>query len=114
MPTSYLQRPTRPGPAIEIDQAVDYIRWHADNLQRHIDGSPTEGLLEEDEKHHHLLVEAARDCGWCIFFQKGDEGLKELAEATVIGTINPYRFELRHLIDHSFNGIGEWHTYGEA
>ena len=96
MPTSHLQRPTRPGPAIEIDQAVDYIRWYADNPRHQIDGSPTEGLLEEDEEHHHLLVEAARDCGWCIFFKKGDKGLKERAEATVIGSINPYRFELRN------------------
>ncbi len=30
------------------------------------------------------------------FFQKGDEGLKELTDATVIGTINSYHFELRH------------------
>ena len=72
------------------------------------------GLLEEDEKHHHLLVEAARDCGWCIFFQTGDRVLKELAEATVIEAFNPYRYELCHLIEHSFNGIGEWHTHGEA
>lgn len=65
--TVHLQIPARPGPAIEIDQAVDYVRWYADNLQCHIDGCPTEGSLEEDEYHRHLLVEAARDAGGAFF-----------------------------------------------
>ena len=106
-------RPPRPNPAIEIDSAVSYIRWHANALQRHLLGNGKGTLLESDEKDRHMLQTAVRDCGWCIYIQYGDEGLAQLAEAATLGLINPYRFELKYLIDHSFHGIGLWKTYGE-
>ena len=108
----YPLRPPRPNPAVEIDSAVEYIRWHADALQRHgLNGSAV-SLAEEDDKHSHLLQRAIRDCGWCINVQHGDEGVKELAASAIAGLMNPYRFELKHLIDHSLHGIGLWKTYG--
>jgi hypothetical protein len=110
----YPPRPPRPNPAIEIDSAVEYIRWHADALQRHGLNGGSASLAEEDDKHSHLLQRAIRDCGWCIYIQYGDEGVKELAASAIAGLINPYRFELKHLIDHSLHGIGLWKTYGAA
>ena len=106
-------RPPRPNPAIEIDSAVSYIRWHANALQRHLLGNGKGTLLESDEKDRHMLQTAVHDCGWCIYIQYSDEGLAQLAEAATLCLINPYRFELKHLIDHSFHGIGLWKTYGE-
>ena len=108
-----LPRPPRPNPAREIDSAVSYICWHANALAKHLLGDGKGTLFESDEMDHHMLQTAVRDCGWCIYIQYGDEGLEQLAEAATVGLINPYRHELKYLIDHSFHGIGLWKAYGE-
>jgi hypothetical protein len=103
------ERPRRPTPSISVAKAVDYIKWHADALTILNKGSSyRRTLLESDERQGHKLEQAVRDCGWCIFFQRGDKGLHDLAEEAVKKTEEIYKLDLKHMIEQAFSGIGSW------
>ncbi len=81
---------------------------------RHLEGaSSSPGLREDDAKHGGLLHEAVRDCGWCIYFQHGDIGLEKLAEAVLARTEKSDKYEIKHVVEHAFSGIGNWLAHGE-
>ena len=107
-------RPARPNPSISIDKAVAYIKWHANGLARFCEGtSHHRTLIEVDQKHDHQLEKAVRDCGWCIYFQRGDRGLHELAEAALKDYDETYRLDLKHMIEQAFSGVGNWLEHGD-
>ena len=107
-------RPRRPTPTISIEDAVAYVCWQAESLMRHVDGaSSSTSLLEDDCKHGGQLQDAIRDCGWCIYFQYGETGLDNLADAIVGAMDKSERYEVKHVIEHSLSGIGKWLAHGD-
>jgi hypothetical protein len=97
-----------------MDDAVAYVCWEAESLMHHLEGaSSSTDLLQDDCKHGGKLYEAIRDSGWCIYFQHGDTGLEQLAEAILENTAKLDRYEIKHVVEHSFSGIGNWLAHGE-
>ena len=107
-------RPKRPNPSVSLEDAVDYICWETESLMDHLVGSSsTIDLLQDDCKHGGKVLEAIRDCGWCIFFQHGNIGLEKLAEAVLANIDKVDRYEMKHIIEHSLSGVGDWLAHGD-
>ena len=102
--------PGRPSIGMSLEQATEQIGFWAESYLQKQSSSRRDDLHSKAlALAERILRKTARDIGWCIAHQHGQEGLHQL-EAAVLRNIKSTRDRdciARHL-DKTFDGIAGW------